>query len=306
MSETKFEDALSDCIEMLGAGAGLAECAARHPEHAEELGPLLAAARATMRLSDGVAPGDGARARGMVRMRGALDAKRAADAERRRGRGWDGLGGWLGRLRLPRLGFGGMGLPRLAGGPMAAALAAVFLATVAAGGATVASSDSVPGEPLYWVKSARESCERGIARSDEWKARVHARHARERGREIGELAMRGKMADAERVVERLRGHLSASATYVGVALPEHPVEMPRGAVGAGRGAGSDALRARLADDEAYVRGRLNALLADAPEGMRVRVWRLMHETDLGYRVVIVALDGRGGAVSYGYEAVRQR
>lgn len=284
MSASDFDNVLNECLEMLSAGQDVSQCLAAYPEHASELAPLLRVASATMRLSHSIAPSAEAKARGLARMNDAL-ANGPRQDRRRFG------------LRLPNM---ARLLPRPISAPIAAAFAVVFLTIVAAGGTTMASSDSVPGEPLYWVKSAREMCEERIARSAESKAQVHARHARERGREMGELIARGRLQDAERVVIRLQYHLTKSADHMGIVLTAHSVEMPSRAIDRGRIPSANALKRMLAHDEAYVKGQLSALTNQLPEPEAKRVWRLMRKSDFGYRVVIVALEEHSGAAHDGY------
>ena len=282
MRDSHFDNVLNDCLERLAAGEDFAECVARYPEHAEDLVPLLRMAQATMGASRAATPSADARARGMAQMQRALAAR-----PRRRGR----------LLRFPGISW------RAISTPMAAAFAVVFLTIVAAGGTTVASANSIPGEPLYRVKSMRESVEERIARSDEGKAQVHARLARERGREMRELIVRGRIHDAEVVSFRLQYHLSESANYIGVVLPSHYIEMPRASAQQSQQAGAAALRQRLAHDEAYVKGQLIAVVKQVPEPHQRRVWRLAYQSDLGYSVVIIALEGGNQAAVSGYYMV---
>lgn len=283
MSASNFDNALNDCIDMLAAGADIRQCLAAHPEHAAELAPLLRVASATMRASQAIAPDAAAKAHGLARMNAALAAK-----PRRTRR----------RFALPRL------FVRPLSGPIMAAFGLVFLTIVAAGGTTVAASDSVPGERLYWVKSARENVEMRMARGDASKAQTHARLARERGREMGALISRGRVQDAELVVVRMQRHLAESANYVGVALPTHAAELPLRYIDRQRLPVANALRRTLAHDEAYVRehlsAHLSALLALAPERDTPRVWQLIHRSDLGYRIVIVALEEHCGTPHYDF------
>ena len=277
MSDSHFDNIVNECLERLAAGESVMDCLARYPEHADELAPLLGMMHATTQASRAAMPSVAGKARGMERMQAAL-----AKGRHRRGR----------RLQLPRIFW------RPITTPIAVAFAVVFLAIVAAGGTTVASADSIPGEPLYPVKSIRESVEERIARSDEHKAQVHAKLARERGREMRELIVRGRIYEAEVVAFRLHKHLNKSANHMGVVVSSHFVEMPRVPVHPSHSA--DALRQRLSHDEAYVKGQLTAVVKQVPEPHKHRVWRLMYQSDLGYRVVIVALDGRGEPTVMGY------
>lgn len=282
MNDSNFDDALNDCLERLTAGETVAECLSRHPEHADELAPLLRMGQTTMRLSQSVEPSAEGRARGLTRLQSALSGSR-----RRKRRRW----------QLPRAYW------RPISTPVAAVFAVVFLTIVAAGGTTVASADSLPGEPLYPVKSVRESVEQRIALSDEHKAQLHARLARERGREMRELIVRGRIYEAEVVAFRLQQHLNESANRIGVVVSSHFIEMPGIKTHHRHKKSAVALRQRLSHDEKYVKGQLTAVVNQVPEPHKKRVWRLMHQSDLGYRVVLVALDGQGEPTVMGYYRV---
>jgi len=278
MRDSHFDNIVNDCLERIAAGESVADCLARYPEQAEELAPILQMGQATMDVSRAARPSAAVRARGMARMQAALEERR----HRRR------------RWQMPRVFW------RPISTPIAAAFAVVFLTIVAAGGTTVASADSIPGEPLYPVKSIRESVEERIARSDEHKAQVHAKLARERGREMRELIVRGRIYEAEVVAVRLNRHLSESANRMGVVVSTHYIEMPRVRGEKSQEASAAALRQKLRHDEAYVKGQLTAVVEQVPEPQKRRVWRLMQQSGLGYRVVIVALDGSGEPTVMGY------
>ena len=286
MKDSHFDNILDDCLARLTAGESIVDCLARYPEHADELAPLLRMSQETARIAHRATPSDAARARGMARMQAAL-----VEGKQRSRRRW----------QLPRLSWRQLPTPTLA------AFAVVFLTVVAAGGTTVASADSLPGEALYPVKTMRESVEeRIIARSAERKAEVQAKLARERGREMHELIVRGRIHEAEVVAFRLQRHLNKSANYIGVVLPLHFIEMPSAPAHHKHKASVDALRQRLSNDEAYVTGQLTAVVKQVPEPHKQRVWRLMHQSDMGYKVIIIALaDDGAGTISryYGYYSV---
>ena len=282
MRDSDFDNILNDCLERMASGESVAECLARYPERAEELAPILRVGQATMRVSRVNMPSSAGKARGLARMQAALE-----DGRQRRGRRW----------RFPRVFWQSVSTP------IAAAFAVVFLTVVAAGGTTAASGDSIPGEALYPVKTMRESVEERIARSDEHKARVHAKLARERGREMRELIVRGRIYEAEVVAFRLHRHLNESANRMGVVVSSHFIEMPRIVIHHKRKESAAALKQRLSHDEAYVKGELTAAAEQVPEPHKKRVWRLMHQSDMGYRVVIVALDGSGEPTAMGYYIV---
>ena len=279
MRDSSFDNIVNDCLERMAAGESVADCLARYPEQADALAPILQTGQATMDVSRATKPSAAGKARGMARMQAALE-----EGRHRRRRRW----------QMPRVSW------RPISTPIAAAFAMALLTIVAAGGTTVASADSIPGEALYPVKSMRESMEERIARSDEHKAQVHAKLARERGREMRELIVRGRIYEAEVVAVRLNRHLNESANRMGVVVSTHYIEMPRVGGQKSHEASAAALRQKLSHDEAYVKGQLTAVVEQVPEPHKRRVWRLMQQSGLGYRVVIVALDGSGEATVMGY------
>jgi hypothetical protein len=272
MKDSHFDDIVNDCLERIAAGESVADCLERYPDQTDELAPILQMGQATMDVSQAARPSGAGRVRGMARMQAALEERRHRRA---------------GRWHMPRISW------RSISTPIAAAFAMVFLTAAAAGGTTVASADSIPGEPLYPVKSMRESVEERIARSDEHKAQVHAKLARERCREMRELIVRGRIYEAEVVASRLNRHLNESASRMGVVVSTHYIEMPRVRGQKSHEASAAALRQKLSHDKAYVKGQLTAVVEQVPEPHKRRVWRLMQQSGLGYRLVIVALDGSG-------------
>jgi hypothetical protein len=255
-----FEDVLNECLERVASGDDARRCASSHPEHEEELLPLLTMAAAMQAISTPPSSAE-AKARGFVRFT-------QADADRRA------------RKRRPV-----PALLRPMAKPLIVAFAAVAVTAVAAGGTTVASSNSVPGEPLYWVKTTKESISlRIIPRSDISTAEVHARLAEERGKEMRRLIEMGRIGAAEDLAVRMRKHLNASATFVGVVVPEH-----RGEMRPPRTRNARELRSSLERGGSRLRAALSRLMQDVPPEHRPRVQRVMRQSELRYRMLIEAL-----------------
>ncbi|MCH8186292.1 MAG: hypothetical protein IH862_09365 [Chloroflexi bacterium] len=256
----EFEDVLNECLERLAAGDDVGRCASSYPEHEEELLPLLTMAAAMQAASTPPNTAE-AKARGFVRF-----SKANADRRARKRRG------------VPEL-------LRPMAKPLIVAFAVVAVTAVAAGGTTVASSNSVPGEPLYWVKTTKESILlRIIPRSDISTAKVHARLAEERGKEMGRLIEMGRIGAAEDLAVRMRRHLNASANFVGVVVPEHRGEMRPPRIRNARELGSS-----LERGGARLRAALSRLMQDVPPEHRSRVQRVMRQSELRYRMLIEAL-----------------
>ena len=125
-----IETIAAECIDAVLRGeASIEACAARYPAQADELLPVLRVAVLTARLKQPEMPAAAADALEM-RLRGALPGR-------------DG-----GR-------FGPRHAPALA--RLAAVLAVVLFIGMGGAGAVAASSDSLPGDPLYSIKRLWES-----------------------------------------------------------------------------------------------------------------------------------------------------
>ena len=146
-----FDDILDDCLERLRQGERVEECAARYLAHSAELVPLLEVAATTIQAASSVPVRPEAKSRGLNRLGEALVQ---SGVPRGRRSGWQG---WRRRVVSP----------------LVIALVAAMLATGTAFGATVASSDSVSGDSLYWVKTTGENLSLMMPRSDRARANEH-------------------------------------------------------------------------------------------------------------------------------------
>jgi hypothetical protein len=129
---TSLEQALEHCLARLAGGeASLDECLREHPEHAEELRRLLAAARA-LEAGRGLEPTQAFKSQARARLMAHMRQHPRPPARR-------GAPGLLPARPLWRL-----------------ALAALVLALVLPGAATVLAQAALPGQPLYGWKLASE------------------------------------------------------------------------------------------------------------------------------------------------------
>ena len=267
--EQRFEEALNECLESLREGQSIESCLRRFPDYQEKLMPLLDAALPAIRAASSIRYGSDAKARGRVEMMRALAEGRMARRRRR----------FYSPFALP------FARPVLLG------FVAVFLVAVAAGGTTAASSGSVPGEALYWVKTTRESVELTMRRSDADKAETHVRLAASRTDEIRRLVAQQRYAEANLALSRLRYHLSESAAHAGVVVTDMPVEMPRfGNAPTIDHRQYELMRLAMERDVALLKADLVSQMQGAPPRQRLFVQRIIWESDLGYRIVIEAFD----------------
>lgn len=164
MTEKKIESILDECIERLAKGERLEQCLASYPEQAAELEPLLRIV-ATVKMAAAVEPGDEFKARtkyaAMSALRGTVEKKKRV---------------WY---------FGNLGMRRAF-----AAVAVGITALVITGGSVVAAStDSLPGQTLYAVKTAVENVQLAFTPSDVGKAKLLASFADRRVSEIERLVL---------------------------------------------------------------------------------------------------------------------
>ncbi len=262
----EFDNALNDCLERIARGESASQCIERYPKFARDLLPLLTTAHRTMQVSDGVTYRQHARTRGMNLMLNTLSE------------------GGMNRKR--RFSFT---MWRPLASPVMVGFVAVFLTLVAAGGTTMASADSIPGEPLYRVKTIKENLTLRVSWSDMDRARVHADLANERGEEIDKLISNSRYAEAEMMVAYLMDHLNASASYAGVLLTTDPIEMPRRPIQIGNRGGTVVVRTTLEQNGNVLHTRLVGYMESAPPVHRLRIQRMLYQSDLGYRIVVRAM-----------------
>ena len=281
MSE-KIENILNDCLERMAKGEELQHCIERYPEHKDELVPMLRIAEITMQSAKDISYNEEVRARCMARFNVALVTRNKSSK-------------WL------FLSFFSQPLAR----PLIASMMAVFVVIVAAGGSTIAAEDTVPGDTLYWVKTTRENVTLVMPRSDMEKAEVHAQLATRRGEEIQRLIALGRFIEAELMMNKFKHHLNQSATNAGFVLPANPIEMPIRHLELEQMQNAQALKHRLEQDGMYLRNRMATLVQDAPQPQQRRVRRIYHQSDLGYRILIQALDNGNGTGQVSFVRISQ-
>lgn len=179
-----FEDVLGEVTERIHARREPREqVLAEYPAYRQELEALLPVADAYTRLVRD--PSAAYQARSRARIMRALEAERARQPRR-------GLAGWL-LASTPRL---------------AAMLAAVVLALgLGSFGFARASSDALPGSPLYGVKQAAEQARVATAFSPEAKSEVYAQQAEKRAEEFQRAMALNRPVIAEILLQRV--HVTA-------------------------------------------------------------------------------------------------
>jgi hypothetical protein len=180
----RFPDILDDCTQRLLQGDSVEQCLARYPEQAAELEPLLRVAAAARRTSSAVEPRPEfkARARHEVQLQLCSEGRKPEPK------------------RTPALHW----MPRWA----MAAVMLVFVVLLAGTTTVAASSGTVPGDTLYSVKTASEQVRLNLTFSKAAKAKLEARFAGRRVREMARLAEKGRTAKVAALATRFEAHLA--------------------------------------------------------------------------------------------------
>lgn len=264
----ELEKILDECIERLAAGESVEACLTRYPAHRDELLPLLEAAWKAMHAAETTRRNPAAKARGLYRLTQAA----SQDVPQRD------------HTHVPFW-------RRPVAKPIAFALVTVLLVLGLSSVAAVRSSDVVPGDSLYWVKTTKEGVSLWFPKSDADRAEMHAHLAGERGREMRVLVERGRLADAEQVLVRVRHHLARSADYAGVVVTVGRAEMPappRRLQGDPR---IGVIRITLARDGEVIIARRTEIAGHIPDHNRERAERILRDFELSYRVMLAELEG---------------
>ena len=264
----EFSEALNDCLDRLVQGEDIRECLRRYPQQAGELEPLLHVALATINAAKEVTPEPQARARNFTRFAEAVQ-QRTSQPERRPS--------WLSFRWLP--------LAR----PVAIGLASMLVFVMGAGVATAASSDSVPGEPLYWVKTTKESVEGRLPRSSDSRANYEASLAEVRGREVSKLMEQGQFTRANVTMRRMNDHLVRCARYAGVTVSVNPVEMPFNPPALIGQTKAERLVQGLEQDREVFRSKVRLILPTLSPQDRRRAEQVFRRTELRYWMLIHAM-----------------
>ncbi|TEU14840.1 MAG: hypothetical protein E3J21_14750, partial [Anaerolineales bacterium] len=174
MTETDLKAILDECLhDMSTRGESIERCLQRRPQHAGQLAPLIQVAdhiRKTRHPTLSVS---------VTRAIEQRLLKRATELRQSRARLWS----------LP------FSLRPL--GTVAATLIVILALVLAGGGGIVyASTDSLPGSPLYGVKRATEQVQLFLAPAGTKRSELHIRFAQKRMEEVQALAeVKGQVAE---------------------------------------------------------------------------------------------------------------
>ncbi len=268
---------LDRCIERIASGESVSSCLASYPDDREELEPLLRVASATVKAVSAVEPSQVAKARGLRMLN---DAVAERGAKRR------SFFGWLAAWQPPAA-------RTLVAKPLLAGVAVLLVASGLAFGADRAAADSVPGDALYWVKTSRENLSLMMPKSDSAKAQEHARLAKVRSDEMGQLFRMGDIPGAQRHSVTISIHLSRSAELVGVTMSTNPIEMPARMGPTAHDSEIAQLKLLLASDWQYTKSVLEQQISQLPPDQQSALRDTLRRQDLNYRMIITMLDLTG-------------
>ena len=271
---TTVDDILNECIERLATGETVEQCLASHPDFAVELEPLLRTSSATMNVANAITHREEAKQRSRYRFTAAI-----ADREKASKLGWLGrlIGPTNWRVKLARTALVAVGI--------------VVLGTGTAYGATVASEDSVPGDPLYAVKTLKEDISLRMPKSDLARAKEHAHLANVRTEEVSALIDRGRLDHANDHVVTVTYHLNSCAELVGVTVTAHanPLEMPAQPAHTDREHRIAELVAFYEIEAQRARNRFERRMRRLPPHRQWEAYLMMQQWELMHRMFMQAL-----------------
>lgn len=246
----KIEDILDDCLEHLFKGESIEDCIRDHPWQAFELEPLLKTSLVLLQKSAVIQPNPEFKARVHSQLQGVLHAIREKAKKRAIVPMWHKR--W------------------------AVAMTAVLVILLAGVGMVVASSDSLPDEPLYAVKLAMEQARLSLTFSDMDRAELHIQFAERRVAEIAEVARQGKGDEILALTGQVANHLGKVCKVEGTQefeeegpklLAPPPVPSPAGEAkdNAAGGRPGEKLMIMLGESRARSLSLLQAALVETPE-----------------------------------------
>ena len=266
--EERLAEIVDQCVERMASGETVMACIADYPEHQAELGSLLKVVAATMYAAS-ARPNPEAKIHGLRRLNEVLSVRKSRGS---------GLFGWV-------LG----GVPSIAR-PLIAGLTVALVLYGTVLGADRAAADSVPGEPLYWIKKSTENLSLMVPKSDSSKAHQHAHLAKLRSTETLRLVRMGRLPEAEKHAVMIRTHLGQSAQLIGITMSMNPIEMPVRRIKQTPDVEISRLKDLLERDWKSANNALNTQLHLMPTEQKEVIKYLMRRQELGYKMFIAMLD----------------
>lgn len=273
----RLDDVVNACAERMARGESLETCLANYPEISDQLAPLLEVVATTLMAVSDVSPDTMARKRGLQKLNEVV-ARRSTHKPVQ---------------RFPRFIWQSpISRPVVTG-----AIVLLVVATGMAFGANAASSNSIPGDSLYWIKTSKESLMMMVPKSAMARAKDHARLAQKRGSELEILLDRGKHVEAQNHFTRVNRNLVQSVELVGMRNSMNVIEIQSQEINSTNRVELDAFRASLEKTLVTTHSVLAIHLVSASPEERLMILGLMHRNKLLYQTFIAFLES-GGSPSW--------
>ena len=192
---------LDDCLNRLSIGETVEDCLASYPEQEVRLRELLETAHSTMATISSLQFNSRVKDKGFEKVINAALNRRVETSS---------FLYWKTIFQKPIL----------------AGITTFFVLSGLAFGTTTVSNSSVPGEPLFVVKSVKENISLMLPQSNMDRAQQHIHLASVRGEEMRVLLARHEIQATEEVADKMRYHLNESSSYIGLIASSNPIEMP--------------------------------------------------------------------------------
>lgn len=260
------------CIDHLANGKTVQECLDMYPEKKEELLPLLEIAYLASKTVASIPIAQTAKVRSLKKTQSNFQKYQVKKK-------WNS---WLNFMpEIPK--------------PIAIIIITAFFTTTAVLGTNVASASSIPGDSLYWVKTAREDISLITLKSDLGKAKTHIKLAKVRGNEMSELVSIGKLEKAEQTRIRMNNHLNKSAVLIHVITPTNLVDMPTKSFIYKDTKNIQDLKNQLNKDNLFMKTKLEKLSQIKPLEEKSEIIKLRRKSELSYIAFIFYLDRNSSA-----------
>ena len=244
----RIEEVLNDCIERMAAGEPLDSCLASYPDLADELKSLLAISHAVTDTTSQIKPRPEFKAAARYRFQSALAAKEKKMAKSE-------------------------SAPRRWRFKWATVALAVLVIFVVGGGTGIASANSMPGDPLYRVKTIVERIQMGLTFGNENKAQLHMNFAERRSDEMQTLIDEGDLEGANNIGVQMANHMERARTAAPALLE------------------SDVIVTRLETLANKQVALLEAMYDKAPTGAQEAIDTLIESVNDAYKTAVEGISG---------------
>jgi hypothetical protein len=181
----KLENILEKCLERITVkGESIETCLRDYPEHASQLEPLLRTAISASSRTHDIKPTSELKLKATNQMLSEIQHR-----QQKKGKEVRTLA-WKYRWALPAM---------------------LLLLLLISSGVVIGANDSMPGEPLYPVKTTMEKVQLTLTPSDLGKAKLHVKFAERRTKEMIAMDKKKKAREVEKLAGRVKQELNKTA-----------------------------------------------------------------------------------------------